>query len=137
MGFEMKDNFEDNSEELELIQRFEQTLENNDTAFFDINDFEVIIDHYTANFEYTKALAACDVAIAQYPFSAELQIDKAQLLAMAGSLDDALALINEVAEVESGNPDIHLTRGIIFSQRGEYRGGQWPDVDTVLRDQLR
>ena len=70
----MKENFEEHNEELELIQRFERMLGSNETVFFDLTDFEYIIDHYTANFEYKKALAACESAIAQYPFSKELII---------------------------------------------------------------
>ena len=58
----MKDNFDDHSEDLELINRFEQMLGSSEPAFFDLNDFEYIIDHYTANFDYKKAIIACDSA---------------------------------------------------------------------------
>src|SRR5690606_35864327 len=117
----MKENFDEHSDDSELIIRIEQMLGTNETVFYDLTDFEYIIDHYTANFEYKKALLACESAIAQYPFSTGLQIDKAQLLAMSGNFEDAMVLIDQVAEVEPQNPDVLLTRGIIFTQRGEYR----------------
>ena len=39
----MKENFEEHSEELELINRFEQMLGSKETVFFDLTDFESII----------------------------------------------------------------------------------------------
>ncbi|MDX5443032.1 MAG: tetratricopeptide repeat protein [Hymenobacteraceae bacterium] len=117
----MNENFEERSEELDLIRKFEEMLGSNQTVFFDLSDFELIIDHYTSNFNYSKALTACDSALAQYPFSTELLIDKAQVLAMAGEFEEALTVINAVADVDPLNPDLLITRGVISTQQGEFR----------------
>src|SRR5688500_12143025 len=116
----MDEHFEDRNEELELINKFENMVKDNDTVFFDLSEFELIIDHYTTNLNYTKALAACNAALAQYPFSTELLIDKSQLLAMGGNFEEALQLIEEVAQVDPDNDDIYVTRGEIYTQKGDY-----------------
>jgi len=117
----MNDNFDElSSEDLDLINRFEQMLESNKSIFFDLSDYETIIDYYANSFNYSQALVACDVGIAQYPFSTQLLIDKAQVLAMLGAFDEALVLVEEVAELEPDNEDVPLTRGIIFNQKGDF-----------------
>jgi tetratricopeptide (TPR) repeat protein len=102
------------------VRRFEEMLATHAAVFFDLSDFELLIDHYTGRQEYDHALRACEAALEQYPFSADLLIDKAQLLAMTSRTNEALRLIDEVAEREPENPDIAVTRGIIYSQRADF-----------------
>src|ERR1051325_3285046 len=116
----MNEDFEEREEVLEIIRKFENMLANNDSVFFDLADFELIIDHYTTNFNYTKAIQACNTAINQYPFSTELLIDKSQILAMSGEFAEALDIINLLEKSEPGNADVLMTHGIIFTQQGEF-----------------
>ncbi|RYZ97097.1 MAG: tetratricopeptide repeat protein, partial [Moraxellaceae bacterium] len=116
----MNEEYNEANEDKELIRRYEEKLENGYGFFFDLDEYEVIIDHYTANIEYGKALEACDAAIDQYPFSTGLLLDKAQVLAMTGDFDTALKLIERVEMMDPTNIDVLLTRGIIFTQQGEY-----------------
>jgi tetratricopeptide (TPR) repeat protein len=102
------------------VRRFEEMLATSATVFFDLSDFELLIDHYTGQQDYPHALRACEMALEQYPFSADLLIDKAQILAMLSRTTEALRLIDEVAELEPNNPDVAVTRGIIYSQRSEF-----------------
>jgi len=102
------------------VRRFEQMLATRAAVFFDLSDFELLIDHYTGRQEYDHALRACEAALEQYPFSSDLLIDKAQLLAMTGRPGEALRLIDEVGEREPTNPDVAVTRGLIFVQRAEF-----------------
>ena len=71
------------------VRRFEEMLATHAAVFFDLSDFELLIDHYTGRQEFDQALRACETALAQYPFSAELLIDKSQVLAMLGRTADA------------------------------------------------
>ena len=102
------------------VRRFEEMLATHAAVFFDLSDFELLIDHYTGLQDYPQALRVCETALDQYPFSVDLLIDKAQVLAMLSRTADALRLIDEVAEREPENPDVAVTRGIIYSQRGEF-----------------
>jgi len=114
----MNEEFEDREEALEIIRKFENMLANNESVFFDLADFEFIIDHYTTNFNYTKAIEACNTAINQYPFSTDLQIDKSQILAMAGDFAEALEIIKKLELSEPENADVLMTHGIIYTQQG-------------------
>src|SRR5688572_16415378 len=101
----MSEDFEDREDGLEIIRKFEEMLANNDSIFFDLADFELIIDHYTTNFNYSKAILACNTAITQYPFSTELLIDKSQILAMSGDFAEALDIIKGLEETDPDNAD--------------------------------
>ncbi|AIZ64793.1 hypothetical protein PK28_15935 [Hymenobacter sp. DG25B] len=116
----MNENFEDRDEVLDTVRRFERMLTNNEPVFFDLGDFENIIDHYTTHTQYDKALRACEAAIAQYPFSTELLIDRSQVLAMKGEYVEAAAQIEDVALLDPDNPDVAVTRGIIATQKGDF-----------------
>lgn len=116
----MNENFEDRDEVLATVRRFEHMLAHNEPVFFDLADFENIIDHYTSNTQYEKALQACEAAIAQYPFSTELLIDRSQVLAMKGEYAAASTQIEDVAHLDPDNPDVAVTRGIIATQKGEF-----------------
>ncbi|WP_258048924.1 tetratricopeptide repeat protein [Hymenobacter sp. NBH84] len=116
----MNENFEERDEVQATVRRFEQMVASNESVFFDLAEFESIIDHYTSNTEYAKALQACEAAIAQYPFSTELLIDRAQVLAMKGEYAEAATQIEAVALLDPDNPDVAVTRGIIATQRGDF-----------------
>ncbi|RSK37122.1 tetratricopeptide repeat protein [Hymenobacter metallilatus] len=116
----MNENFEDRDEVLATVRRFEQMVAHNEPVFFDLADFENIIDHYTSTTQYDKALQACEAAIAQYPFSTELLIDRSQVLAMKGEYVAASTQIEDVAQLDPDNPDVAVTRGIIATQKGEF-----------------
>ena len=51
----MNDNFEERDEVLDSVRRFERMMASNETIFFDLADFESIIEHYTTNTQYDKA----------------------------------------------------------------------------------
>ncbi|SDX80021.1 tetratricopeptide repeat protein [Hymenobacter psychrophilus] len=116
----MNENFEDRDEVLATVRRFEDMVDRNEPVFFDLADFENIIDHYTSNTQYDRALQACEAAITQYPFSTELLIDRSQVLAMKGEYAAASTQIEDVAHLDPTNPDVAVTRGIIATQKGEF-----------------
>jgi len=116
----MNDNFEERNEVLDTVRRFERMVASNEPVFFDLADFENIIDHYTTNTLYDKALQACEAAITQYPFSTELLIDRSQVLAMKGEYRAAADQIEAVALLDPDNPDVAVTRGIIATQKGSF-----------------
>ncbi|RFP67057.1 tetratricopeptide repeat protein [Hymenobacter lapidiphilus] len=116
----MNENFEDRDEVLATVRRFEDMVDRNEPVFFDLADFENIIDHYTSNTQYDRALQACEAAITQYPFSTELLIDRSQVLAMKGEYAAASTQIEDVAHLDPTNPDVAVTRGIIATQKGDF-----------------
>ena len=116
----MNEHFENHRAVLDTVRRFERMVAQHESVFFDLEDFENIIDHYVTNAEFDKALQACEAALGQYPFSTELLIDRAQVTAMRGDYTEAERQIDHVADLDPTNADVAVTRGIISTQRGEF-----------------
>ena len=116
----MNESYEDPRAARDAVRRFERMVAHNEPVFFDLEDFENIIDHYVTSQRYDQALQACDAALGQYPFSTELLIDRAQVMAMRGEYQQAEQQIEAVAALDPLNPDVAVTRGIISTQRGEF-----------------
>jgi hypothetical protein len=63
-----------------LVQRFEQMLAEGTNLFFDLHEFEHVIQHYSIRSQWQKAFKACEAAFSQYPFASELGIEKVRVL---------------------------------------------------------
>ncbi len=116
----MNEPFDDPRAAQDTVRRYEQMLAQNETSFFDLEEFEIIIDHYVTSAAFDKAQQACDAALSQYPFSTELLIDRAQIAAMQGDYAEAERQISSVASLDPDNADVAVTRGIIATQRGDF-----------------
>jgi len=89
----MAHEFRKREEEEELIKRYEENLRKNTPGFYDIDSYEIIIDHYMAGSKFKKALVAVNSAIEQFPFSTELLTIKAQVLSHLKEYEEALSLL--------------------------------------------
>ena len=98
----MNEPFDDPRAAQDTVRRYERMLAADETAFFDLEEFEVIIDHYVTGAEFEKAQQACEAALTQYPFSIELLIDRAQIAAMRGDYAEAE---RQIASVATRDPD--------------------------------
>ncbi|AMJ67140.1 tetratricopeptide repeat protein [Hymenobacter sp. PAMC 26628] len=116
----MNEHYENHRAVLDTVRRFEQMQARQESVFFDLEDFELIIDHYVTNARFEEALQACEAALGQYPFSTELLIDRAQVTAMRGDYTEAERQIDHVATLDPTNADVAVTRGIISTQRGQF-----------------
>ena len=63
------------------VKRFEDMIAQDAQYFFDVDEFEIIVDHYVNECNYRRALRALRFATSQHPCSSELLIRKAQILA--------------------------------------------------------
>ena len=115
----MNENFEHHRAVLDTVRRYERMVAEQESVFFDLEDFENIIDHYVTNTKFDQALQACEAALGQYPFATELLIDRAQVMAMRGDYSEAERQIDHVATLDPTNADVAVTRGIICTQRGQ------------------
>ncbi len=103
------------------VQRFEQMLKNNEFYFFDVEEFEDLIDHYMEAGNPAQALKAVEMGCEQHPSSSSLLLYKAQILASTHKAHKALEVLNEVENIEPNNIDVLLIKGTVYSQLREYR----------------
>ena len=112
----------ENSESKEfagVVKRYKKMLSDEQMGFFDVSDFEHIVDHYIDKNQLTNALQACEIAISQHPHSLMVKIKKATVLIGQLKTDKALHLLTMLAEIESTNPELMLMLGNCYSLQGE------------------
>jgi predicted Zn-dependent protease len=87
----LSNDFGRNQEEVNYnINRFEKMLENNQNIYFDLVNFEQIIEFYLEQNKVARALEACNLALEAYPNSLEVSLHKAQILANYLKYNEAL-----------------------------------------------
>ena len=119
----MKEDFEDifhDEENSELVNRYEEMLEKNTKYFFDVFEFESIIDFYIDSNKANNALNVVKFASQQHPYSLNIQLKKAQVLVDKGNSNQALKVIEQVERIESSNSDVYLLKGSTFNAMGRY-----------------
>jgi len=118
----MDDNFENyNDEEIsDLVEKFEQKLKFNQNFFFDVEEYELLIDYYidNENIPYTNQLI--QHAVSQHPDSIGILLKKAQLYAYADNTEKALELLAKLEGMDPDNSDVFFTKGAIYSQLKRY-----------------
>ena len=93
----------------ETVQRFELLSKEKHAFFFDIGDFEVVIDHYINLFNYKKANSVIDLALRVHPWSIDIQIKKALTLIYNEKPKEAIILLLQLEKREPYNEDIIAT----------------------------
>jgi predicted Zn-dependent protease len=104
----MRENpYREDREELKELLRQYQNLKNGRThAFLEEDAFERIIDHFDEKDDLPEALEAAETGLAQFPYSSQLMIKKADLLLATRKYKEALDIL-EVAELYDSS-DLNL-----------------------------
>ncbi len=112
---------ERNDDQRACVQRYESMLDRNDRLFFDVEEFEMIIDHYLERNEPRKAEQVIAFARSLHPGSVDLTFCEAVVMMGLGRLSKALELFDGVEKVQPWNEDVHLHKASIYSQQRNYR----------------
>ena len=100
----------------ELVQRFEKMLMDNGMYYFDVEEFEFIIDYYMDTEHIEGMKKALLYASKIFPQAIPVKLRRAQYYAIENESEKALRLLNEIETIEPENLDIHYIRGTIYSQ---------------------
>ena len=119
MKEELDDIFQDD-EDNELVVRYEEMLKNNQSYFFDVVEFENIIDYYIDTNKANNALKAVKFAAQQHPQSINIELKKAQVLIDKGHPDQALNILERIERIEASNTDVFLLKGSTLNVMGRY-----------------
>lgn len=98
----------------EVIRRYEDMLRNSSTSYFDVFEFENIIDHYLDLHNATGAGLAAEIARQQHPYSSELQLKHAEILIADKKFEEATALLDLLHQIEKKNPEVLLLLGKLY-----------------------
>jgi len=102
------------------VQRFEVMLKNQERHFFDLDVYEQIVEHYLGEGNWERALQACEFGLEHFPYSLELMLDKAHLLAQSQRYDESLDLLERAALFHPHDLDLLFMQGGIYNMMGEY-----------------
>lgn len=116
----MSDDSQDYHNGNDLIKRFEQMIQNNESYYFDVEQFEAIIDEYQSTLSYQKAIKALEYAYTLFPDNTSLILKEVQLLAGIGQLSKALSRLKVLEKFEPNNDEMLLTMAAVYSQLREH-----------------
>ena len=98
----------------EIIKRYEDMLRSSSTYYFDVFEFENIIDYYLDLQNAPGAGVAAEIARQQHPYSSELQLKHAEILIADKKFEEANALLDLLSQIEPKNPDVLLLLGKLY-----------------------
>lgn len=107
------DEEEDGSIE-DLIRMYERIKSGQQSKFLDEEEYEFIIEYYFQNNNEAEAIAACELAMSYYPYSASILLSKAEILFQAQKYGQAIQALDTLDTVEDKNLDAVLLRADIY-----------------------
>jgi tetratricopeptide (TPR) repeat protein len=113
---------EEEAEVLQAVQKFERMKKNNERCFFDVIEFELIIDYYIENNNPSKAFEAADLASEQHPNSTSIQLHKTKALLDKGRAVEALSLLKKLENIEADNCELYILKGTAYCILGDVQG---------------
>ncbi len=99
----------------DLVSRFEAMMQEDAQSFFDVDEFESIIDYYFDIHEFGMSNKAVDLGLEQHPSCTSFKIRKSRLLAYEKKFYEALEILNLIQLIEPANEEIFIIKGEIYS----------------------
>ncbi len=95
----------------EALNRFRKSLVSGRKSYFDVSEFEGIVEYLLDEGDLKTSEIAALQGIQIHPSAVPLQLKYAQVLLSKGKYQNALKYLNLAEQVELTNPDIHLMKG--------------------------
>ena len=108
----------------QVIQKFERMKKNNENYFFDVIEFETIIDFYLESNNQARAFEAAAIATRQHPNSVSIQLRKARVLLEKGRAVETLRILKKLESIEPGNHEIYVAKGTALGMLGDISGAK-------------
>ena len=108
----------------QAVQKFEKMKRNNESYFFDVIEFESIIDYYIDSNNSIKAFEAATLASLQHPNSVSIQLRKARVLLDKGRAVETLRILKKLENIEPGNHEIYIAKGTAMGILGDIQGAK-------------
>ncbi len=118
----MEENFDQFSEEEinTLKEKFFQMKNSGLIVYFDVDDYDKLIDHFFEIDDTNNIESALNFALDQYPGNYEFLLKKAHLFALYGKDEQGLQILDDIASF-GADSDYFMIRGTILSNLQKYR----------------
>ncbi|MCT4614922.1 MAG: tetratricopeptide repeat protein [Marinifilaceae bacterium] len=115
-----------------VVSRFEKMLKNEHLEYFDVHEFEQLVDYFSIDKNYPSALKACNIGFVQHPTASSLQLKKAELHINLNEYSDALNILNKLQFQDSYNKDVFLLKACAHNMIEEYEEAE-KNFDRALK----
>lgn len=117
------------------LRKFEEMLKFGRTSFFDVDDFEELIDYYLdiRNFRYAEK--ACAKALSQHPGAYGIRIKQVHIYLEAGNPARAMESLALFADFEKEDYEYGFLKGTALVQLGSFLQAEQL-FDEVLRNEI-
>src|SRR6056297_1987346 len=112
-------NFLDEENISEAVSRFKRPLISGRMSYFDVSEFEGIVESLLDEGDINASEIAAKQGIQIHPGAIPLQLKYAQVLLSKGKYKNALEYLEIAGRIESSNPDVHLMKGAAWLIMGE------------------
>ena len=120
----------------QLVTRYERMLKNNEIHYFDVFEFESIVNWYLDNNQTEQADQVVSTAFRQHPQAPELKLKKAQLLFDKGNIDETYLLLKELERINANEYELLILLGLVYIVKEKFakaekyfRKGMGTDTD--------
>jgi len=121
----------ENEEFQVLLRKYEDMRSGVQSIFFDVDEFEQIIDYYLDDLQYDEAREAASFGSKQHPSSVEIKYKFIHIYIEIGKPKQALALLEDIPAWEDGNPERFFLKGTALCQLGRYKDAE-AQFDSAL-----
>ncbi len=129
---EKNDSIFESEDFLILLRKYEQMKADNSSGFFDVEEFEQIIDYYLDEFKYDQAEEAASLAATQHPASVEIKYKTVHVYLEQGITKVALELLEQVPVWEHSNAEFYYLKGTALCLSGKIHEAE-KNFDKGLR----
>lgn len=109
----------DEPEYEDLIVQFEEMLLGNQPRFFDMEELEIIADHYFQEGEEEKAMQAIDLGQRMYPEAPNFALMQARFYMDESRLQAAHRMIKRAEELDPKSKELVLVKADFYSVKGQ------------------
>lgn len=111
-------NLED-KELLSLIQDFESHLKKGESKYFDVEDFEMIIEYYLEEGNFSWVRKSIEAAQRLHPNAIEIQVKAVHLAITTKDYKLAETLIEQIQDLTPTHPEVLLARATLLLHTGQ------------------
>lgn len=123
----MSDNREqvfENEEFQLLLNKYERMKKGSSAVFFDVEEFEQIIDYFLDDFKFEEAAEAARLGNRQHPGSVEIKYKFIHIYLEKGQPKQALSILEEIPVWEENNPERHFLKGTALCMTGKLKDAE-------------
>ncbi len=114
----------ENEEFQVLLRKYEDMRSGAQSIFFDVEEFEQIIDYYLDDFQYDDATEAANLGEKQHPASVEIKYKFIHIYIEQGKPKKALSLLEKIPVWEENNPERYFLKGTALCLLGKLKDAE-------------